>query len=575
MIRKILPVFLILLMVVIYNGCGSTVSESSGNNTDVTLLDINVADVIKDSTGHTDTYSDGEISDVIIRDEISIVDVPSDISVTPDGEVVDGSVEDTVTADGEFIDEGSEDVVSIDGGTDVSPTDAGAVYCKVGDEKLFTCPSGSTVVECVCEYKGCMPKCDKIGTKSEGWYDCDGNLIRFAICKDCKVFCDSYGTRSEGWYSDCDGLISYDNCAPEYKCVDDPLSLCKTYCKDPCDCPQDKPLCVNGICDDPVLVGCNNNNNLCPCGSYCVGNLCAEGNSKCTTSCDCKVNQICVNGVCKDKSTSDCKNEPCPCGQHCVKGQFQYTCQKGCETNCDCPEDNPICINGNCGRLPTPNCGNDDRNCPCMEVCVNGTCQKATDVCDSSCDCKDPTKPSCINMICSKIPDKCVSDKECPCEQSCVEGVCKEVTRCLDACDCNEKEICKGNICTPKSDNACFDNNDCPCNYLCQNFQCVLAQRCKFSCDCPQMQNPPLICKNNLCQPRTTNRCIIDNDCPCGNYCSNNGFCVLGCNDGCDCPAETPYCVSGKCSPVLLNGCTKNSECRCGEVCQNSKCVTP
>jgi hypothetical protein len=84
-----------------------------------------------------------------------------------------------------------------------------------------------------------------------------------------------------------------------------------------------------------------------------------------------------------------------------------------------------------------------------------------------------------------------------------------------------------------------------------------------------------LICRNNLCQPRNTNRCNTDTDCPCGNYCSSNGFCVQGCNDGCDCPKDIPYCIQNKCSPVLINGCVKDQECRCGEICKSGSCITP
>jgi len=567
--------FVFIAFLLLCAGCGSTVSESTRNGNDVSFPDINITDVTvkdvesKDFIDHdigTDAIVDTQYEDV--KKDAELPDIEEDV------EIKDSVGSDGANEDVEIKDVVGEDVPSTDVGQDAG-NDTGPTYCKVGDEKIYICPNGEKVVECVCEYKGCMPKCDKIGTKSEGWYDCDGNLIRFAQCKDCTVKCDALGTKSEGWYSDCDGLIKWDQCAPEWKCVDDPASLCKTYCKNSCDCPSDKPLCVNGICDSPILVGCNGDNNLCPCGKYCAGNVCSDGTAKCLNSCDCKTNQVCVNETCKDKYTNDCSKEPCPCGQHCTIAFGGYFCQKGCETNCDCPADNPICVNGICSKLQTPNCGNDDRNCPCMEVCVNGTCQKATDVCDSSCDCKDPTKPSCINMVCSKTPDKCTSDNDCPCKMACVEGSCKEVTRCLDSCDCAEKEVCKNYICTPKTDNNCFNSTDCPCNYLCQNFQCVQAQKCKYSCDCPQNQQPPLICRNNLCQPMNTNRCTTDNDCSCGNYCSNNGFCVQGCNDGCDCPKDIPYCLQNRCSPVLINGCVKDQECRCGEICKSGMCITP
>ncbi|MCX7957854.1 MAG: hypothetical protein N3B13_02310, partial [Deltaproteobacteria bacterium] len=308
MFKRLLPSLVAVFTIILVTGCGSTVTEPSGNEQDATLQDVVLSDVIRD-TVVKDTEPSDAVQDVIKPDTQE-----QDAIVYPDGELEDTEPSSDTSADVVIEDAVSEDVVNSDSGTDASSSDTGIQYCKVGEEKLYNCPGGTTVTECVCEYKGCIPKCDKIGTKSEGWYDCEGNLIRFASCKDCKVECNAWGTRSEGWYSsDCDGLIKYDSCAPEWKCVEDPASLCKTYCKDSCDCPKDKPLCVNGICDSPILVGCNNNNNLCPCGQYCAGNICNPGTGQCFTSCDCKDAQTCVNGICKDKITNDCRNEPCPC----------------------------------------------------------------------------------------------------------------------------------------------------------------------------------------------------------------------------------------------------------------------
>jgi|GEM_PF-5973744 len=568
-------IFLSIVLVAFYSGCGSTVTEQGSKDGDTTQ-DITLSDVIKDAAKDTNTLDTIE--------DVEETDAKEDIIIYPDGVSEDIVITDSESKDNEVIEDGSledavsDDIISTDIGTDAGTEDTGSKYCNPGDEKPYTCPNGSTVAECICEYKGCQPICDKIGTRSEGWYDCEGNLIRYARCENCKVDCQAWGSKSEGWYSDCDGLINYDMCAPDWKCVEDPASLCKTYCKDPCDCPQDKPLCINGICDNPILVGCNNNNDLCPCGKFCSGNICEEGTAQCIRSCDCQNNQVCVNGTCKTKQTIDCTKEPCPCNQHCVESQFQNICQNGCETNCDCPADNPICINGMCSKIQSPNCGNDNRNCPCMEVCINGSCQKSTDICDSPCDCKDSTKPSCINMICSEIPQDCSTDLECPCEQSCIEGQCKIVNRCLDACDCSgDNEICKDNICVPKLDDFCSSNSDCPCDYMCQNLQCVKAQRCKYSCDCPQNSQPPYICRDNFCQLLGfIDRCSVDNDCPCGNYCDlNQRRCIKGCNDGCDCPSSTPYCVSNQCSQIPISTCKKDSDCKCGEQCVNGKCTNP
>jgi hypothetical protein len=58
----------------------------------------------------------------------------------------------------------------------------------------------------------CIPVCDAIGSRSEGWYDCNG-LIRWEFCEGCTAVCDAIGSRSEGWYSSCDNqLIVYAEC---------------------------------------------------------------------------------------------------------------------------------------------------------------------------------------------------------------------------------------------------------------------------------------------------------------------------------------------------------------------------
>ena len=58
----------------------------------------------------------------------------------------------------------------------------------------------------------CQPECGAIGSRSEGWYDCNG-LIRWELCNGCTAECGAIGSRSEGWYSSCDSqLIVYAEC---------------------------------------------------------------------------------------------------------------------------------------------------------------------------------------------------------------------------------------------------------------------------------------------------------------------------------------------------------------------------
>jgi hypothetical protein len=74
---------------------------------------------------------------------------------------------------------------------------------------------GETPASCPGDCAGaCKPFCDKIGTRSEGWYDsCTRQLFDWAFCADCEAECRNAGTKSEGWYDSCTGeLITYGDC---------------------------------------------------------------------------------------------------------------------------------------------------------------------------------------------------------------------------------------------------------------------------------------------------------------------------------------------------------------------------
>ena len=62
----------------------------------------------------------------------------------------------------------------------------------------------------------CMPYCDKIGSKSEGWYDgCTKLLIKYYQCAKCKAVCKNCGKgcKSNGWYDSCNAtVIKYTTC---------------------------------------------------------------------------------------------------------------------------------------------------------------------------------------------------------------------------------------------------------------------------------------------------------------------------------------------------------------------------
>ena len=62
----------------------------------------------------------------------------------------------------------------------------------------------------------CTPYCDKIGTKSEGWYDgCTKKLITYFQCAKCKAVCKDcgLGCKGNGWYDSCNAkVIQYTTC---------------------------------------------------------------------------------------------------------------------------------------------------------------------------------------------------------------------------------------------------------------------------------------------------------------------------------------------------------------------------
>ncbi len=592
--RKI--IFAIILSF-LFGACGSSVTDISK---DILLGDISFLDTgtVKDYSEPADTITDcivcdfGQNTDVGITDE-SANDVLLTDSETEDAEtdapVLPDAISEDITGDflsfdggtDDIIVDASEDVVNTDAGTDGGADvyeDAGSGYCTLGDKRDYKCPDGELIDYCVCENRGCKPRCDKIGTESEGWYDCSGQLIKWDFCAKCSAYCGALGSKSEGWYSDCSGLIKWDQCAPDWFCLESPESRCGLPCTDSCDCPKEKPFCINGHCDNSAVISCSSDN-MCPCGSYCMKSFCVEGTEKCYTSCDCKQGYICVNNVCKEKLSSDCSNEPCPCNSYCAKNPFGVdTCQKGCLDNCDCPSAAPICSGGMCISELIFDCKGDDRNCPCNQICIYGKCVKSDELCGNSCECLNPLRQVCINNVCTDGISGCSNDSECPCGMTCIKGNCYSADACRNSCDCKEKEICRSGKCEPYDSNAgCKTDTDCPCNQVCASGVCIISEPlpCKYSCDCPKN----MICKSGTCEQYVVYKCLNDNDCLCGNYCDlssgNVGYCTSGCNDPCDCPAEKPYCVKGQCQTggIIPVACKTDSDCRCREVCKGGECL--
>ncbi|MBT3235372.1 MAG: hypothetical protein HN353_05435 [Bdellovibrionales bacterium] len=96
------------------------------------------------------------------------------------------------------------------------------------------------------DYIGDVPYCDKVGTRSEGWYihgDLTTNFTgepAYDFCADKMAYCGAKGTRSEGWY-----IIDFMNLPLEnLKSSNDCSESCSEQAADFCDGhPVDGAVC--------------------------------------------------------------------------------------------------------------------------------------------------------------------------------------------------------------------------------------------------------------------------------------------------------------------------------------------
>ena len=281
----------------------------------------------------------------------------------------------------------------------------------------------------------------------------------------------------------------------------------KVECKDnTCtDCPQFEylkvcPCTVPSDCDDCETCEGNMCVSVCDEGEFCSNDLCVE----CDTEHPCPCNQVCVKGKCT-----------CPPGtQEDAKG-----CCKTCLTTED---DCPPCT------ICTPN------GCEPVD-CVIGVCDPVVDEC-----------VECLKRVDCKKEHECCVDKKCECcdgfVRNLVTGEC-EPEGCYEDKDCEECEICDGDICIPM---------DCGPGYTCVKDQC------EPICDCDET----LCSKTEACVNLDSETCYCKE---CEGDCDTN----LECGEGC-------YCAgNGKCEPKPCKGkCTNGTECGPGCGCdENGDCV--
>jgi len=201
-----------------------------------------------------------------------------------------------------------------------------------------------------------------------------------------------------------------------------------------------------------------------------------------------------------------------------------------CNDDADCPpsqtcSNNGVCV-GESGETddpmtttttgdPTGNdvCGGDE-DCPPGTECIDGLClgdpmttgdpTTGDPTGDSDTNgCEDP------NILC------CQADSDCPPGQLCNDGFCEGGQTTGDPGVCGDGIV--------DADEECDDGNDNP-NDGCSN--CMLTE-----------------CNNPNC-------CQVDEDCPPGEVCSEEGMCTGGflqCEDDSDCPPMS-LCLNGLCA---------------------------
>jgi len=166
----------------------------------------------------------------------------------------------------------------------------------------WTCPDGSSVPFCQCanDEPPCALECKKYPV--EGWYNtCTDEVVKKTQCTGCTIACDKIGTKSEGWWADCGSgpeVVEWVFCGSGlWSCVDEPWSACPTLaCKqegEEFNLSEQFDVCCPGLVSKEK-------------------GLWSPGDSSCGwADCDCRICTACGDGAC---GTGE---DPCTCPEDC------------------------------------------------------------------------------------------------------------------------------------------------------------------------------------------------------------------------------------------------------------------
>ncbi len=383
-------------------------------------------------------------------------------------------------------------------------------------------------------------KCDLSSHKCEN--NCTENCDTWGTCEDngeCSVndgFCDAdddCGT-TYGFSATCD--------LTTHVCKEDPSSDCDPFCK-----PYEE---------------CN------------INNQCELADGRCSTNAECGNGKYCsrLTHTCKDEPSNDCA-PACSDLEYCAEGNICKKIEGTCSTTSEC-SGTDVCNNNEC-QEPDPNgCS---PLCDPWEVCSNNNCKVRTGRCDSNNDCIDGKMCNSVSHLCeyTNCTPSCKDWETCNNDGTCSSNE----DRCSDSSDCATGLFCDARNHTCGEIEYCDGSEDCGTTYG-YSATCNLdTHTCEEdpSDSCDPFCKPWEVCNiTNQCE-LANGRCLRNNDCGDGKYCSRlSHTCKLEPSNSCipDCKSWE-YCAEGDICKNIEGTCTNVSDCRGGQVCKNKECQDP
>ena len=117
----------------------------------------------------------------------------------------------------------------------------------------------------------------------------------------------------------------------------------------------------------------------------------------------------------------------------------------------------------------------------------------------------------------------------------------------------------------------CIDDNACDTTEFCNVAgSCQALLECQNNADC----NASEMCDSTTgsCIRGGNGVCVLDSQCPFGEFCAQNRACTPGCRDDGDCALGVP-CINGTCDETP-GACSNLSYCEFGQTCgANNRCI--